>query len=372
MVLTSIIGAAAAAVTHGDLMVVADPKREGKVDNVCRMKFYSPKGRVKASVRVAKGFNWVFARAVSQDGRYAAVGLYFSEDGGTRAFGPPKVPLKIVFLELSGPSPKVLGTRTLRYVHNYTWNRGKHCHIDGGNPLALRSQSASAGTVLHVYLSIVCVPATLSDDCIAFHSDGGHAAIQHWSVIHKPTKKLGPLVTGKRVAFPEKTTCDTGASALSLTVTASGKAYVAFVFNVATHVRGIIGVYEIRHSRSGRIRLVATWKLKGGLTSFQLTGPSTGCALAETPRGYTKIYSLGKGRRPYIGGKVASGSYYFGRHYQDVACTNSLVYAILATDFGTTPDSVLRVSVEGLRKSAIGHVIFKAAHDSIPNILIVP
>ena len=41
---------------------------------------------------------------------------------------------------------QVLGTRTLQGVHNPTWHRGKHCHYDaGGNPLALRSQSVSAG-----------------------------------------------------------------------------------------------------------------------------------------------------------------------------------------------------------------------------------
>lgn len=110
--------------------------------------------------------------------RYAAVGLYLLTEGGMRSLGPPKEQLKVVFLQLSGPSPKVcfgclrplpscaiscspgtgrrhtasvvpcmqvLGTRTLPYIHNPTWRRGKHCHFDGGNPLALTSKSLPAG-----------------------------------------------------------------------------------------------------------------------------------------------------------------------------------------------------------------------------------
>ena len=53
----------------------------------------------------------------------------------------------------------------------------------------------------------------------------------------------------------------------------------------------------------------------------------------------------------------------------------SQVYAVLAKedwDSASTPDSVLRVSMKGLRKGAIGHVVFKAAHNSIANILIIP
>ena len=98
--------------------------------------------------------------------------------------------------------------------------------------------------------------------------------------------------------------CDALPITQSLTVTASGKAYVAFVFSfTAAKVRtcldksllfvhwhgnssrvigqaswcftrlqvyDVIGVYEIRHSYNGKIRLVATWKLKARATQIGL------------------------------------------------------------------------------------------------------
>jgi hypothetical protein len=57
------------------------------------------------------------------------------------------------------------------------------------------------------------------------------------------------------------------------------------------------------------------------------------------------------------------------------ALQGSQVYAVLAKDYEdlrSTPDSVLRVSMKGLRDGAIGHVVFKAAHNTITNILIIP
>jgi hypothetical protein len=377
MLLTSIAGAAAAAVTRGDLMVTTSPDFE-KEQDVCRAKFYSPKGKLKAVLRF-KGYNTVFARAVSQDGRYAAVGLYLLTEGGYRALGPPKEPLKVVFLQLSGASPKVLGTRTLPYIHNLTWRRGKHCHFDGGNSLALRSRSLSAraGAVLDVYLSIRCVPATdVPDVCARDNLRGGTSSIQHWSVTYKKATKLGPLATGKRAAFPEKVKC--GAAGMALTVTASGKAYAAFAFRAANKLGFVdtIGVYEVRHSRSGEMRLVATWKLKIGnlnIENFRLTGPGTGCGVAETPRGVSKVYSFAKGRTmPYVGGRASGAVVNYMRFYQDISCTVSHVYALLATEGPSTPESVLKLSTKGLRKGVIGHVAFKTTYQAIPNILIIP
>lgn len=385
LLLIAVSCAATAAVTHGDLMLSG-----GKP---FRLQFHGPKGQLKATVQL-KVCKHVWGRSVSQDGRYAAIGCSFNPPGRNGTEAPPATqgsyyerrgdPIKVVLLQLTGSSPKVLGAKLLQGYNNATSVVTKTgCFYadssDGTtpdtSPLALRSKilPRGAGAVLEIFLSIRCLPATPL--CADLSTEYGPSAVQLWTVTHKQFETVGPLVAGGRAAFRDNNV-KCGSQGFSVAVAASSnKVYATFGLDIATlEPINTIGVYEVLRDPKGGVRLVPTWKLKVdptlALLNFLPTGPSTGCGISEvsTPTSDyqgLKVFSYAKSRAPYIGGISTADL----RHeYADISCRGDVVYATMLTSKAAR---VLKVSTGLLRKGATGNVVFNASSD-LTGISIIP
>jgi hypothetical protein len=371
LLLGSIACTAAAEVTHGDLLLV-----RRIVGNGTYVQFHAPTGKLKAAVdplalRVGGNFGIVWAHTISQDGRYAAIGCY----GGRPNY------VQIVFLQLTGASPKVLGSKTLPGVNaEDPTSCYRLLHVPA-KTLALKSRplAGGAGAVLDVYLSIWCQAAGVPLGCEAIQgASTDAAAVQHWSVVHRENvTTLGPLTGGDRAFFSETSRC--GGLGLSVAVTANGKVYAAFGFTTAKGRlrRSIdtVGTYEVRRNPRDGTRLIPTWKfqtrpLSVDVKVFVVSGPITGCALGWKTtatgipgRADTRVYSFAKGRAPYIGGIRIGGRPFF---YNDISCKGSGMYATLD---GNEFSSILKVSNKELKQGAAGRVVFQTPPIIGPQVL---